>query len=293
MLADIINKEVKGLIFYITISYLLAYTIDYIVILPNLIKFQNEYMNPQYFLTIGALVARMWTPTISVLLTLKVIHHANPLEFLKSPSLKDIHYKQALLISIIVLLGYIVAIILALISGAHLGECGYYKFLNPFVIVGEITLGIILGVYVNSPVALGEEIGWRGYMYTIIRKRYNLLWTSIIIGVIWGFWHAPLILSGYNYVNLIPGCNSHSRSQATLGVFIIYTVAASILLTEVRENTRSIYSSAVGHGVINGVAPRMSLLVNGNTLIAPPAGLSASVGLLFAAAVWKWWFRSG
>lgn len=287
------NNEPIGLALYVVLSYTLSYSLDFTIIIPSLPDLQKLNIGYSYILTIGALVARMWIPALAVITVSALVHRQKPLRLLRDPSLKEISYREALKIATVVLTGYAIASLISVALGAHVGRCGYYQYLNPTIILGEIALGVTLGVTVNSAVALGEEIGWRGYMYTVLRKHYGLIWTSVIIGVVWGLWHAPLILSGYNYVRLIPGCSAHSGGSISLLVFIIYTTTASILLTEIREYTGSIYSSAVGHGVINGVASRMSIIVIGNPLIALPAGLSASLGLLFASLFWRWWCHRG
>jgi len=42
---------------------------------------------------------------------------------------------------------------------------------------------------------LGEEIGWRGFALPYLQKRHNPLWASIILGLFWALWHAPLDIS--------------------------------------------------------------------------------------------------
>lgn len=287
------NHKGKGLALYIALSYTLAYSLDFTLVIPKLHSVQELNIDYSYFLTIGALIARMWTPALSVVIVSKLVHRENPLSLLGSTSIRETGYMEAFKIAAVILAGYTVASLIAIILGARVGRCGYYQYLNPLIILGEIALGLTLGVTVNSAVALGEEIGWRGYMYTVLRENYSMTWTAVIIGATWGLWHAPLILSGYNYIRLIPGCTEHPGSIVSLLDFLMYTISASILLTEIREQTGSIYSAAVGHGVINGVASRMSILVIGNPLTGLPAGLSASAGLLLASLVWRRWCRSG
>ncbi len=48
--------------------------------------------------------------------------------------------------------------------------------------------------------AMGEESGWRGHLQRQVEKRHSVIVASLIVGVIWAFWHAitwiPLIQAG-------------------------------------------------------------------------------------------------
>ena len=54
-------------------------------------------------------------------------------------------------------------------------------------------LGPVLAI-----VAFGEEYGWRGYLQSELFKLGRVRGV-LLLGVIWGAWHWPLILMGYNY----------------------------------------------------------------------------------------------
>jgi membrane protease YdiL (CAAX protease family) len=43
--------------------------------------------------------------------------------------------------------------------------------------------------------ALGEEMGWRGYALPRVQNNFNALISSLIVGVIWAFWHLPLYIT--------------------------------------------------------------------------------------------------
>lgn len=93
------------------------------------------------------------------------------------------------------------------LSGAKLVET-YGKFgfpLNlPYTLDSIIKIGIV-GIIISPfiiPVAifaLGEEIGWRGYLLPILMKLMNKKRAILLNGILWGLAHAPLIYLGFNY----------------------------------------------------------------------------------------------
>jgi membrane protease YdiL (CAAX protease family) len=88
---------------------------------------------------------------------------------------------------------------------------------------GSLLSGL-LGVVLNLPVFIlfigpaGEELGWRGFALERLLARHNALLASLVVGVLWAFWHTPLALFldgwrggvpllafGVNYVVLLAG----------------------------------------------------------------------------------------
>lgn len=41
---------------------------------------------------------------------------------------------------------------------------------------------------------LGEELGWRAFLYPVIKEKYGWMASALIVGAIWTLWHAPLWL---------------------------------------------------------------------------------------------------
>ena len=150
-----------------------------------------------------------------------------------------------------------------------------YPFNDPIlaVFISIISSFTLLALF-YSMFALGEELGWRGYLLAKLAP-IGLGRASILIGIIWGVWHAPAIFMGLNY----PG-------HPFLGVLIMiwFTIGWSVILTWLREVTQSVLSAAFGHGLINAVASLpLLLLLDADSLIRAPLGITGLVPLSLIA----------
>jgi len=137
------------------------------------------------------------------------------------------------------------------------------------LVVGLIG-GVVAGTTVNLPFALGEELGWRGLMVHETRKM-GFFRANLLIGVIWGIWHFPLIFLGHNY----PG-----YPYWGMAMMVACTVPLSYVLTYLRFKIRSVLGPAACHGMINANAGLTTLYITGaNPLFGSVAGL-AGVAIL-------------
>jgi membrane protease YdiL (CAAX protease family) len=137
---------------------------------------------------------------------------------------------------------------------------------------------IVAGWSINGLFALGEEYGWRGFLWERW-KHLGVVKANIAIGMVWGLWHAPIILQGYNY----PG-----YPIAGLFLMMVFTTSLSFMLSAIRELTQSVLPAAATHGSINGVAALTVLLTAGaNPLVGEIVGIVGCICLLLVgAALW-------
>ncbi|WKZ36776.1 MAG: CPBP family intramembrane metalloprotease [Anaerolineales bacterium] len=151
------------------------------------------------------------------------------------------------------------------------------------IVLVQIAFAFTLGPLINVVFALGEELGWRGYLLPQLLPLGQ--WKAMVVsGAIWGVWHAPAILQGHNY----PG-------YPVLGVFmmIIFCVLLGIIISWMYLNTKSPWAAALAHGSVNAVAglPVLFLVPGfnmafGGTLAAPTAWIGM---LLFIT--WLVWTK--
>lgn len=152
-----------------------------------------------------------------------------------------------------------------------------YPFNDPILVTFlTIIASFTLAALFNSLFALGEELGWRGYLLAKFAP-LGVGRASLVIGLIWGVWHAPAIYMGYNY----PG-------HPYLGMLpmVWFTVGWSVILTWLRLETKSVLAAAFGHGLINATAGLpLLLLLDADSLIRAPLGVTGLVPLTVLAVV--------
>jgi len=71
-----------------------------------------------------------------------------------------------------------------------------YSGVSILVILGDITIPTILGIFLSMLSAAGEEIGWRGCMVPALYQRWGLNKTLVISSLFWCCWHLPLLIFG-------------------------------------------------------------------------------------------------
>jgi len=93
--------------------------------------------------------------------------------------------------------------------------------------------------------ALGEELGWRGWLLPKLMP-LGTVPAIVISGVVWGLWHAPMVLLGYNYPDA-PGWLG-----LTMMVGMCILIGAVFGWLRLRSN--SVWPAALAHAAFNGAA---------------------------------------
>ncbi len=147
--------------------------------------------------------------------------------------------------------------------------------ISPWAILAiTLVAGLISGITVNALFAFGEEVGWRGYL---LRQFHGqpFISSAIFIGIIWGLWHAPLILLGHNY-----------PQHPVLGVFFMMAmcIPLTIIIQYVRLKSGSVIVAAIMHGTFNALAGvTLFFLKEPNELVDGCTGIAGITALFLVA----------
>jgi len=133
----------------------------------------------------------------------------------------------------------------------------------------------ILGaIAVSTPFQAGEEIGWRGYALPRLAARFGLARASILLGLIWGFWHLPQFF--------IPEADTYGQS---LVVYVLQVTALSVAMAWLYARTNgSLLLVMLLHAAVNNAKDIVPSALPG---ASNPFALSASlVAWLTVTLLW-------
>jgi membrane protease YdiL (CAAX protease family) len=145
---------------------------------------------------------------------------------------------------------------------------------NPILLT--LITGVMGGITVNAVAAFGEEFGWRGFLLNAF-KEMSFLRASVLIGFIWGIWHAPLILMGHNYPD---------HPQIGVLMMIVWCILLTPLFLYITIKAKSVIAAAIMHGTLNGTAGLTLMFTDGgNDLTVGISGLTGFIALLVCFVV--------
>ncbi|MCX8132225.1 MAG: CPBP family intramembrane metalloprotease [Clostridia bacterium] len=176
-----------------------------------------------------------WSPSFAFLVLYKRLYPDLALrEFLKE------QFFSAVKIPVLVAIAFIYIII-------FLANIFSYSIMTNIPISSVVTASstvIILGFFnqlIRGP--LGEELGWRGYALNELQKRFSPVFSAVIIGAVWGFWHTPLwfVASGYSGDKLIQ----------YIALFMVCIISTSIIITAFYNLNRNLLIPIIIHQLFN------------------------------------------
>ena len=231
----------------------------------------------------------MWCPGLAALVTCRI--HAIRIAVL-GWHWAGVRYQAAsyLLPAVYTLVAY------AVIWGTDLGSFPNPTFLRESVaavgidampVWAAVTLMVVLNAvygFVRSCAnALGEEIGWRGFLTPQLVRTRGFTGASLITGCIWAVWHYPILLfADYNLGT--PGWYA-------LSCFTVMVIGMSVIYTWFRLKTGSLWTATFLHASHNLFIQGIFTPLTGDT--GPTRYAVDEFGFVLplvigATAVWFW-----
>lgn len=247
----------------IILFLLIAFGLSWLIALP--LWFGDGLASPPFLLSVVS-VGMMFTPAIAALVVVFFIER--PIN--KARALGIVPLRPAGRLIKYLALGLVIPIALILIAlpiGALLGvyPADFVNFsayrellevqlatlgteveLPPIGILVALQLvNVVIGAFINLIPALGEELGWRGWLLPKLMP-LGAVPAIVVSGVIWGLWHSPLVLLGYNY----------PTAPGWLGVLcmIAMCILVGAIFGWLRLRSESVWPAALAHGSFNAAA---------------------------------------
>ena len=189
-------SDKKKSILYIIFAYLffwIAFSLIGVVmmlIVEDEVLFQDS-ASMQFLVAIAA-----WTPTFALFVLFKKLYPNSSIKvFYKNAFRERLNLKLLLCTTMIQFFIFFGAVGIT----AIVREVSFNNLLH-------ITLPTFVASFIFTAIQgpTGEQSGWRGFLQPHMEKRFSVVKASIVVGIIWGFWHTPLwFTSGYTGLELI------------------------------------------------------------------------------------------
>ena len=211
------KKEAKNLKIYFLLSFIIFWLLlaltGLIISMEAPLLIQNIMKN-----------VCSWTPTFVIIIMFRRLYPGiSAKEYLRRNFKKQTK-------PIIFIVSFLLQILLAALAVAAVFLINTDSLKNINFIAGSAVLPVLIMDLTSG--ALGEELGWRGYALNILQKKYAPLSAGLLLGLVWGLWHLPLmILSGYAGVELV----------LYMAAFMLGIISFSVVITFFYNKSKNIF----------------------------------------------------
>ena len=288
------NLEVRRIWLFLILTFVMAYGWTIGLIWPRVLGRDATTFAPEEVLINTALTAvLMFFPALSVLITRLVTREGFENSMLRLHLKGNVRYY---------LLGWFGPMVLTLLGAVlYFVVCPSAFTLTTYRAqmasqpLPETLFWVFQGILMllapllNLVACFGEEWGWRGYLLPKVSARMKFLPTILLTGIIWGLWHAPIIVSGHNYGTGYPG-----YPWAGIVAMCLFCIVVGTLFSYITLRTKSCWPAIFAHGMLNGTAS-IGVLFLANPMsyarfVGPvPTGIIGAAAYILVAAwiVWR------
>lgn len=254
------KDSLRKIIAYLLLTFVLSSISYYFIISNDSLSYKGGIF----------IVTLMWTPGLSALI----------LSLIMDRSLKPLGWKwgktryQLTAYLLPVLYAFIVYALVWLFIDGSFKPGDFNQNLLPFFLSGTV---------MSLFTALGEEIGWRGFLVPNLYKYSgSFLKTGLISGVIWAVWHWPILL--------FADYNSGTNVYYALICFSLMAIGISFVMAWLRIKSGSLWTAMFLHASHNFYIQGYFDEVTRNIGSAKWITTEFGIGLAIVALIFAWFF---
>jgi membrane protease YdiL (CAAX protease family) len=250
------SKDKKSVLIFLVITFALSIVCYYIYII------NGEAAS-------GIVALLMWCPGLAAIIIKNIFYRKERLLGFQRCNIKYI------------LLGiFIPAIYLAI-------SYGIYWVLNPESFTGKTLLGSLIYSVITlisgTLLAMGEEIGWRGFLLPKMDQLIGRKPAIIVCGLIWAVWHYPLMIAGLY--------QSGTPAWYQLPMFTIEIILITAVMAYLRFYSGSLWPAILLHASHNFIDQVICAPLTAADNSAYFAGETGFITILCILLITLWLFR--
>lgn len=218
---------------------ILAYAISWLILLPELLTMQGNYQFSERYLFVLNLSS--YGPSLAALIVTAVTEGWAGVKALLKRLLQwkvpfVVYLLVFFLFPLILFIGYQV------IGVKPAPSENLFELFLTLVLLAP--LNALVSQIILDVGPLGEELGWRGFMLPRLLERYGDFTSSVILGLVWAFWHLP----GF----LFPEWRGGLSFAVAVGLYPFSTIAIAYVMTRLYHWSRgSVLIAILYHGIVN------------------------------------------
>ena len=188
---------------------------------------------------------------------------------------KFIGHGKAYLLSVAlpVIFGLVACVLVTIVLGAG------FTFKSEGGVFDAVLNNMLMSVslYYAAFILLGEELGWRAFLYDKLEKHCGLHGAIVIGGIIWGVWHLPpLVCAGLNF-----GLDAPGFPVTNVVLMCVFCIFAGAMMQLLRKMSDSVIAPLIAHAIIDTVCNTLITMFLNEDLIE---GKQFVLGLCLLAA---------
>ena len=111
------------------------------------------------------------------------------------------------------------------------------------VVLKDLCVYTVVCVIASLLTAIGEEIGWRGFMLPALRQRIGVMGALAVVSIFWCLWHFPLLIFG--------GYMEGTPLWYQLTAFVLCIFPVGIIAGILTLKSKSVWPAAFLHAAHN------------------------------------------